>query len=1730
METPKRANIMETPKRANKPELIRTLRERGIWYPPSATVPQLRQILNDAMELEELRNRPNTSGYIPPTNVTAAGDNRDVDTASISAAPINIPTSIEAAPMEVGTPTNIAPAISAVDENISPAVPVSVPPTAPIEYAVIEHVAAGNQLSNQSPLNNTPLSAVNMPYIGTSVANRNRLMDHIVGLDGDLYYLSPNRSQPLPIYTTATRSNLNAAASIFTMAAGAESQPSVSAIHTAPLSTNPSPITADAAMDQELETLRKRKELLELRRQVEILERGDAISNNVVTGASALPTMTILDVGRVIPAFDGSRQSTYDVHKFIADLEALFDTIRSENTFRYMCLRSRLTGAAADFLTGSTALAYDDLKRELTQEFGQMLSTTELIEQLRYRRWDREAETMHHYVLKMQGTARRGNLPEHELVGIIVDGLRLPLADANLLVGNAPTINELKKALNRHESRLLNNIRTVARNRTVAPTPAAVRSTGGPSRDAPRSTMNRAPSRDENRAPSRDENRCRNCRQRGHRIADCTLPQRPDQACFRCWKTGHAYKDCRSPTSFVHTYRTTAAAVQPDDVMDHEDEAANIADDEIAPVNLVSVTFESGQTKLIKNKILNIVSLFDTGSEHNFIRCTAIPFGIKHHAYRLPLKGLGNRPLIAYGYIDCTIKFRNINEIIRLIVLPESDMGLPLILGRSFLRTFNIGLCQINKNVTKLLKNKPFTNVKNNTPICFPKSTLARLPHVNFNLGNTEVATTVHDKINSELINTKMVCEVTTGKLNVMKPSEHKKDSVPIVLPSASHQQIEYLPSMYECPVFTQPEIIELDNEEAPTPIPININSNLPLDTQNTLHEIIRRYYLEPEGIEVKPHEYEMNIRLTNDTPIHALPRRLSYYEREQVQRILDRLLDKSIIRPSDSPYASAIVLVKKKDGEPRMCTDFRDINRVTARDNFPLPLIEDCIGYLSGKKYFTTLDLRDGFFHVSVAPDSVKYTSFVVPQGQYEYLKMPFGLKNAPAVFQRFVSEIFADLIKAGKIQVYIDDIIIATETIEEHDYILGQVLQRLTEKQLELKLSKCRFAYERIDYLGYVVTAEGIRPNDDHINAVKQLKLPKNAKDLQQNLGLFSYFRMFIKSFSTIAKPLRLLTQPNATFDFDENCRLAFDTLKEKLIHGPVLAIYAPGKETELHCDASSLGFGATLMQRQADKKFHPTAFFSQATTPPESRYHSFELETLAIIYALRRFRVYLEGIKFTIVTDCSSLKLTLEKKHMNPRIARWALELQPYDYTVQHRAGVRMGHVDALSRCHEPHPKTEDIVNAVLVDTDAEQIKCRLIATVDDNELSFRLQIAQYRDEKIVALRSKLEQHAVAGYTMTNGLIFKQSSNNVPKLYVPQEMEENIIRVSHEKVAHLGVEKTFEFISRHYWFPTMRSKIEQHIKNCIPCIVYAAPVRASERNLYSIKKEPIPFDTIHIDHFGPLPSINSKRKYLLVVVDGFTKHCKLYAVNSTSTREVIAVLEKYFDYYSRPRRIISDQGTCFTALEFAEKLKKWNIEHVKIAVASPQANGQVERVNRTVKAMLGKLTEPINHADWVQKLNHIEYALNNTKHSTTGFSACELLFGVNQRGKIPDELSEYITAEYHETPVRDLETIRASASESIVKTQAYSEARQIEKSTPVREYKKGDFVVMRNVDVTVGTNKKLIPLYRGPYTIHKVMPNDRYVIRDIENCQLTQRPYNNIIEAARLRPWAEKKRPPA
>lgn len=870
----------------------------------------------------------------------------------------------------------------------------------------------------------------------------------------------------------------------------------------------------------------------------------------------------------------------------------------------------------------------------------------------------------------------------------------------------------------------------------------------------------------------------------------------------------------------------------------------------------------------------------------------------------------------------------------------------------------------------------------------------------------------------------------------------------------------------------------------------LNINDNLPFNDKTLVNEIIKEEYLDV----VRPPKpklfYEMNIILQHEQPFSFRPRRLSYHENSELSKIIDELKEQGIIKDSNSPYCSPIVLVKKKNGTLRLCIDYRELNKITIPDHFPLPLIEDQIDKLKNKNYFTTLDLKNGFHHVNVAPLSVKYTSFITPLGQYEYLKMPFGLRNGPSAFQRYINTIFGDLISQGKILLYLDDLLIATQTFVEHCEILRSVLKLMVDNLLELRLDKCKFLHNEIIYLGYLINQQGILPNPENVEAVAKYPIPKNVHEVHRFLGLVSYFRKFIQSFSTIAKPLYDLIRKGNDFHFSSEQIDAFELLKDKLLNAPVLTIYSPSLRTELHCDACSKGYGAILLQKQDDGKFRPVFYFSKRTTDVESKYHSYELEMLAIINALNRFRIYLQGIPFTVVTDCNSIKLALSKKDINPRINRWALILQNYEYTIEHRSNNRMKHVDALSRCN--------------------------VFILEENTFEQNIVIAQNLDPEIQRVKKQLEIRECKDFELHNGILYKKSSKKL-LFYVPFAMENQVIRASHDEMGHIALNKTIEYMSRVYWFPDYNKKVKNYIQNCLKCISYAPSSGKPEGVLHNIPKGNKPFMTIHIDHYGPLEKSTRNYKYIFEIADGFTKFVRFYEVKGTKTCEVINKLKDYFRNYSKPLRIVSDRGTCFTSHEFDNFMCENDITHIKVATACPKANGQIERFNRDLTPMLSKLVDFKNK--WPNYLPMIEYAINNSYCRSICTNPTKLLFGITQRDPY-DSLRVYL--ENLNEDDFDLKELRDQAEQSNLKIQAYNKNYYDSKHKEPYKYSVGDFVMIRNFDSTPGVNKKLIPKYKGPYEVEKVLGNDRYLLKDVDNFQLTNIPYSGVSSSDNMKLW--------
>ena len=412
------------------------------------------------------------------------------------------------------------------------------------------------------------------------------------------------------------------------------------------------------------------------------------------------------------------------------------------------------------------------------------------------------------------------------------------------------------------------------------------------------------------------------------------------------------------------------------------------------------------------------------------------------------------------------------------------------------------------------------------------------------------------------------------------------------------------------------------------------------------------------------------------------------------------------MIRPSSSPWASPIVLVKKKDGSTRFCVDYRKVNKVTRKDAYPLPRVDDTLDTLAGAKWFSTLDLISGYWQVEMHPDDREKTAFCTLEGLFEFNVMPFGLCNGPATFQRLMDMILAGL-QWSRCLVYLDDIIIFGTTFEEHLSNLELVFDRLREAKLRLQPVKCKLCKKKVNFLGHIVSRDGVAADPAKTDKVAEWAVPKCKRDVQCFLGLANYYRRFIQDFATVAKPLHHLTEKYANFKWTEDCQTAFENLRQKLVSAPILAFPDCSKPFILDTDASDTGIGAVLSQQQEDGTERVIAYASRLLSKPERRYCVTRRELLAVVVFITHFRHYLLGNSFTLRTDHGALTWLWNFRNPEGQLARWLERLQEFDsiFSTDQGGGTEMLmlYPDRLpcSQCNrESHAQEETVTTGMVM----------------------------------------------------------------------------------------------------------------------------------------------------------------------------------------------------------------------------------------------------------------------------------------------------------------------------------------------------------------------------------------------------------------------------------------------
>lgn len=843
----------------------------------------------------------------------------------------------------------------------------------------------------------------------------------------------------------------------------------------------------------------------------------------------------------------------------------------------------------------------------------------------------------------------------------------------------------------------------------------------------------------------------------------------------------------------------------------------------------------------------------------------------------------------------------------------------------------------------------------------------------------------------------------------------------------------------------------------------------------------------------------ELEIKLLNPSKIvQRRPYHLSPEERVIVRNKCSELLTAGVIRPSKSPFSSPILLVKKRDGTDRMCVDYRELNSNTVPDRYPLPLIGDQVQRLSGARFYSCLDMACGFYQVpiNVESNSIEKTAFITPDAHYEFTAMPFGLRNAPSVYQRAINTALGDLAHSYAI-CYMDDLVIPAKDIEQGLDRLRVVLETLREAGFSFNVKKCAFLKKQIQFLGYEISEGEIRPNPRKIAALTSSLAPQTVTQLRQFLGLASYFRQFVNNFSIKMAPLyRLLANNNSKITWTPECEKIRQDIISVLTSSPVLTLFDPELPIEVHTDASSEGYGAILFQR-ADTKLHPVEYYSRRTTSAESRYHSYELETLAVVNSVKHFRHYLYGRSFTVVTDCNSLKASRTKVDLTPRVHRWWAFLQAFDFDIQYREGKRMAHVDFFSRNHLSESNCASFSNT---HSDSRQNNYAGEKRVNIAELSLNwLQAEQRRDPEINAIICKLENddldlESCRIHELRSNVLYRKIQRNSRNMWlpvVPRAFRWSIINHIHESIMHLGWDKTLDKVYQHYWFPNMSKYVRKFVENCITCRVAKSQSGKQQIELHPIPKTNIPWHTIHIDATGKLSGKNDQKEYVFVLVDAFTKYVLLRHSTRIDTESAISALKASISLFGTPVRIIADQGRCFANKFFKDFCASHNITLHLIATGSCRANGQVERIMSTLKNML-TVVETSPSKSWQDALDEVQLSINSTIHRVTKASPLEMLIG-----RVARPLS-LLTVDDQEIEV-NVEHIREQANKLMESNASRDKARFDKNKAKVTSFSVGDYVLIENHE---RNQTKLDPKFRGPYEVIEVLDSDRYRLKSLNS----------------------------
>jgi hypothetical protein len=879
----------------------------------------------------------------------------------------------------------------------------------------------------------------------------------------------------------------------------------------------------------------------------------------------------------------------------------------------------------------------------------------------------------------------------------------------------------------------------------------------------------------------------------------------------------------------------------------------------------------------------------------------------------------------------------------------------------------------------------------------------------------------------------------------------------------------------------------------------------------------------------------EHDIDTGDSKPIRQPPRRLAIALQEDAEKEINAMLEADVIERGQSPWSSPVVLVRKADGSIRFCVDYRALNAVTKFDAYPLPRIDETLEALAGAKYFSTLDLISGYWQVGLTERAKLKSAFVTRSGLYLWKVMPFGLAGAVSCFERLMESVLQGL-QWKTALIYLDDVIVHAKTEQEMISRLDEVFSRLQQAGLKLKPRKCKLFARQTEFLGHVVSEEGVAVNPDKVRAVKEWPTPECATDVRSFLGTASYYRRFVRGFATIAAPLHRLTEVKATWEWKEEHQRAFDLLKAALADTPVLQFPVADAPFVLDTDASSTGVGAVLSQI-VDGQERVLGYASRALSRRERNYCVTRRELLSVVTFVKTFRPYLYGKKFIIRTDHASLQWLKNFKEPEGQLARWLERLQEYKFDIVHRPGKKHGNADGLSRqrcaqcarTHEdPRPKRIRLVT-IRPRWSAEEFAA---AQQSDPDLAVFVKAFQ-SNKKPTSVEESAWPPAARHYlrdwnrlSMVNGVLARQwfNSQGEPthmQWVAPRKFVTEILEQAHASAsaAHMADKRTLARVREAFFWHSMSVDTRDFCRGCMVCKGRkrkpTVPHHVYERQVTTEPLQRVAVDILALD-----PPTKRGNRYVLVIVDYFTKWMEALPMTNQRAKTCIKkFVTQFVCRFGIPDQCQSDQGVQFESKIMEGVCRLLGINKTRTTPLHPESDGQTERANSTLLDMIAKLAvdDPKN---WDEKLPYACMAYNSSVHSVTGETPNKLMLCRELRVPLtllappaPGQRKEVAWVDRQRTVLR--ETFAKVAERT--KAQHRAEVPRLYKRQRGYTFKVGDRVSLYDPKSLEGVSHKInAHKWSGPWEVTKCLSSIVYAIKEIG----TKR--TKVVNVDRLYPY--------